>query len=98
MYNYPVNFTWDPSKARANLKKHGVSIEEAVTVFYDPLAKVAHDPEHSDDEDRFLLVGYSQKNRLLIVIHVYRERANTVRIVSARRATKREVRDFSELE
>jgi uncharacterized DUF497 family protein len=98
MYNKDVNFTWDPKKARSNLQKHGVPFEEAVTVFYDPLAKVAHDPEHSNDEDRFILVGHSQKNRLLFVIHIYRESTNTIRIISARRATKREMRDFEELE
>jgi uncharacterized DUF497 family protein len=64
MYIEHVNFTWDPKKARSNLKKHGVPFEEAVMVFYDPLAKVAHDPEHSSNEDRFILVGHSHMNRL----------------------------------
>jgi uncharacterized DUF497 family protein len=98
MYNRRVNFTWDSKKARFNLQKHGVSFEEAVTAFYDPLSKVAHDPEHSNDEDRFILVGHSQKNRLLFVIHIYLEDSNIIRVISARRATKREVRDFEELE
>lgn len=98
MYIEHVNFTWDPKKSRSNLKKHGVPFEEAVTVFYDPLAKVAHDPEHSSNEDRFILVGHSHMNRLLFVIHIYREDLDNIRIISARRATKREIRDFEELE
>jgi uncharacterized DUF497 family protein len=92
-----VDFSWDPKKAALNLKKHKVGFEEAVTVFYDPLAKVAHDPDHSDDEDRFIIVGHSQKNQLLFVVHLYRDGSDRIRIISARRATKQEMRDFEEL-
>lgn len=92
-----MDFSWDPKKAALNLKKHKVGFEEAVTVFYDPLAKVAHDPDHSDDEDRFIIVGHSQKNQLLFVVHLYRDGSDRIRIISARRATKQEMRDFEEL-
>lgn len=83
-----MRFEWDRNKAAANLKKHGVSFEEAVTVFYDPLSATFDDPDHSDDETRLITVGYSARNRLLVVCHTKRKGA--VRLVSARRATKRE--------
>ncbi len=92
-----MDFKWDSRKAEANLKKHGVSFEEASTAFYDPFAKLGHDPDHSDEEDRFILVGHSQKNNLLFVVHVYKENESTIRIVSARKATKKEKTDFEEL-
>lgn len=97
MYNGSMNFSWNPQKAKDNLKKHKVSFEEAVTVFYDPLAKVTDDPDHSDKEDRFLLIGYSQKSHLLFVVHVYKEDDETIRIISARKATKKEKKDFEEI-
>jgi uncharacterized DUF497 family protein len=97
MYNSDMNFSWDPKKAKDNLKKHKISFEEAVTVFYDPLAKVAEDPDHSQNEDRYLLIGYSQKSHLLFVVHVYKEDDESVRIISARKATKNEKKDFEEL-
>ena len=97
MYNDHMNFSWDPRKAKENLKKHKISFEEAVTVFYDPLAKVAEDPDHSQNEDRYLLIGYSQKSHLLFVVHVYKEDDESVRIISARKATKNEKKDFEEL-
>lgn len=92
-----MDFSWDAKKAKANIEKHGVSFEEAVTVFYDPLAKSAQDPDHSDQEDRFILIGHIQKNNLLFVVHVYKENSETIRIISARKATKKEKRDFEEL-
>ena len=92
-----MEFIWDPKKADVNLKKHKVSFEEAVTVFYDPLAQTAHDPDHSDDEERFIIIGHSTKNHLLFVIHIYKEDAKTIRLISARKATKKEQRDFKEL-
>lgn len=92
-----MDFSWDPKKAKANFKKHGVSFEEAATVFYDPMAKAGPDPDHSDQEDRFILIGHSQKNNLLFVVHVYKETSETIRIISARKATKKEKRDFEEL-
>jgi uncharacterized DUF497 family protein len=60
-----MDFKWDSQKAKANLEKHRVSFEEAATVFYDPLAKLGHDPDHSEDEDRYILIGHSQKNMIL---------------------------------
>lgn len=93
----PVEFVWDPKKDRVNVKKHGISFSEAVTVFFDPLAKVSDDPDHSNDEDRFIIVGQSQERRTLVVVHVYRSEGNVIRIVSARKATKRERSEFEEL-
>ena len=94
MYIKWVDFEWDPKKDKANIQKHGVSFREAVTVLYDPLAKVAPDPDHSDEEDRFILIGHSQRSHLLFVVHVYRSENGTVRIISARKATRKESRDF----
>ncbi len=92
-----MTFSWDPKKAKANFEKHKVSFEEASSVFYDPLAKVGHDPDHSDEEDRAILIGHSQRSNLLFVVHVYRDDSETIRIISARRATKKEKKDFEEL-
>lgn len=69
-----MNFSWDPKKALANRKKHKVSFEEAITVFYDPLAKFSNDPDHSDEEERLIMIGHSKLRNLLFVVHVYRER------------------------
>lgn len=85
-------FTWDEKKAAENERKHGVTFEEAATVFVDPLGKVYDDPEHSREEHRFLLVGASLEGHLLVVVHV--ERRDTLRIISARPATSRERKDF----
>ena len=88
-------FHWDPHKARANLKKHGVSFEEAATVFGDPLSLTIVDPEHSTpDEHRFLLLGQSASGRLLVVAHT--ETDDDIRLISARLATRRERRDYEE--
>jgi uncharacterized DUF497 family protein len=67
-----VEFVWDPRKDKVKVRKDGVSFSEAVTVFFDPLAKVSDDPDHSNDEDRFIIVGQSQERRTLVVVHVYR--------------------------
>jgi hypothetical protein len=83
-----MRFEWDGSKATANLKKHRISFDEAVTVFYDALAATFADPDHSDDESRFITVGYSPRGRLLVVCHV--DRGGAIRLISARRATPRE--------
>jgi uncharacterized DUF497 family protein len=91
-----VNFSWDPKKALANRKKHKVSFEEAITVFYDPLAKISNDPDHSDEEERLIMIGYSKLRNLLFVVHVYREKKDEIRIISARKATAHERRDFEE--
>jgi len=83
-----MRFEWDGGKAASNLKKHRVSFDEAVTVFYDPLAATFEDPDHSQEESRLVTVGYSARGRLLVVWHV--ERDGAARLVSARRATPRE--------
>jgi hypothetical protein len=85
-----IRFTWDPAKAAANKKKHGVAFEEAQTVFYDETAIQYDDPDHSDEEDRFLMLGLSAKLRILMVSHAFRDDERVVRIISARKATKGE--------
>lgn len=83
-----MEFEWDRRKAEQNLKKHGVSLDEAVTVFYDPLAATFDDPDHSIAERRFITIGYSSHGRLLVVVHA--EQGRSVRIISARSANARE--------
>lgn len=85
-----ILFEWDSAKAAANIKKHGVSFEEAQSVFYDEFAVQFFDDDHSSDEERFLLLGVSTGARLLLVCHCEREAGNVIRIISARKATKRE--------
>jgi len=85
-----LRFTWDSRKAGGNLKKHGISFEEAETVFYDENAELMSDPDHSEDEDRFVLLGVSARARLVIVCHCYRESDSVIRIISARKATRSE--------
>ncbi|OGT60132.1 MAG: hypothetical protein A3E85_03510 [Gammaproteobacteria bacterium RIFCSPHIGHO2_12_FULL_45_12] len=85
-----ISFDWHASKASSNKKKHGVSFEEAKTAFFDENALVIHDPEHSDDEDRFVLLGLSAVSGLLVVCHCYRKQDSVIRILSARKATKKE--------
>jgi uncharacterized DUF497 family protein len=89
-----AEFEWDADKAAANAQKHDVTFEEAVTVFADPLARVFDDPDHSETEARELLIGWSNRNRVLIVS--FTEREATIRIISARPATKRERHDYEE--
>lgn len=81
-------YEWDPKKARRNLEDHGVAFEEAATVFRDPLAVTYRDPDHSDDEDREITIGYSTDERLLFVSHCLR--GEHTRLISARKATRRE--------
>ena len=85
-----IDFTWDEQKNEINIRKHGVSFSEAATVFYDPTAIVFDDPEHSQEEDRFLIIGFSQNERLCIVSHCYRGEDEIIRIISARKATAKE--------
>jgi uncharacterized protein len=85
-----VRCDWDPAKARENLRKHGVSFEEAQTVFSDDQALVLDDPDHSEHEDRFILLGMSSTLRVLTVVHCYLADDEAVRIVSARKATRSE--------
>lgn len=89
-----VGFEWQASKGEANFRKHGVGFEEALTVFADPLARIFDDPDHSDDESREIIVGRSTRQRLLIVS--FAERGRNVRIISARRATRRERHDYEQ--
>ena len=89
-----LRIEWDEKKSQANRKKHGVSFEEARTVFYDESAIQFYDPDHSDEEDRFILLGLSFKPRVLVVCHCFRETETLVRIISARRADKDEEREY----
>ncbi len=85
-----IRFEWDPPKAAANTTKHQVSFEEAKSVFYDEFAVQFYDDEHSTEENRFLLLGMSSGSRLLLVCHCEREQGEVIRIISARKATRRE--------
>jgi len=85
-----MRFAWDSRKANSNLKKHGVSFDEAETVFLDEAARLIDDPDHSDHEQRFVLLGCSLRARYLIACHCYREGDSVIRLISARRATARE--------
>jgi uncharacterized DUF497 family protein len=85
-----IQFEWDPPKAATSLKKHQVSFEEAKSVFYDEFAIQFFDEDHSSAEDRFLMLGLSSEARLLLVCHCEREQGEVIRIISARKATKRE--------
>ena len=91
-----IDFDWDERKNSANKKKHGVSFEEAQSVFFDDNAIEYDDPEHSDEEDRFILVGKSFQLRVLVVCHCFRQSASVIRIISARKATRRECRAHRE--
>jgi uncharacterized DUF497 family protein len=88
----PMNFEWDPAKAASNLEKHSVSFEVAATAFGDPLGITIGDPDHSEDEDRFILIGQASAGILVVVAHT--DRDGTIRIISARMASKRERRDY----
>jgi uncharacterized DUF497 family protein len=87
-------FEWDPDKAKKNMKVHGVSFDEASTSFKDALSLTIYDPLHSEDEDRMVLIGNSFKNRVLIIVHT--ERGDKIRIISARKATKKERKQYEE--
>ncbi len=89
-----IHFEWDEVKAQINKKKHQVSFEEAMSVFSDELAIEFYDEEHSEWEDRFLMLGLSNKLNLLLICHCYRESSGTIRIISARKATKNESKHY----
>lgn len=89
-------FEWDEAKSLRNKKKHGVSFDEAKSVFYDENALFISDPDHSEAEDRFVLLGMSAALRILVVCHCYREKGNSIRIISARCANKREFYSYSQ--
>ncbi len=99
IHTYTVNmkelrFEWDASKDKTNIKKHGVSFDEARTVFYDENAIRFFDPDHSEDEDRFILLGISFKLRVVVVCHCFRISDTVVRIISARKADKDEEHEY----
>jgi len=83
-------FTWDEDKQNSNIKKHGITFLEAATVFDDENALITHDPDHSHEEDRFIIIGFSENVRMLIVCHCYRFDDSVIRIFSARKANRKE--------
>jgi uncharacterized protein len=89
-----LNFEWDERKAAANAKKHGVTFDEAKSVFVDERAKLIDDPDHSDEEDRFVLLGLSGALRMLLVCHCYRVDDHVIRIISARKANPKESKSY----
>ena len=89
-----IQFKWDENKNRKNMREHGVSFEEAQTVFLDENAIRFFDPDHSDEEDRFIMLGISFKLRVLVVCHCYRENDEVIRLISARKADKEECKDY----
>jgi uncharacterized protein len=89
-----IKIEWDPVKASSNLKKHGVSFEEAATAFSDDIGRLIPDPDHSDEEDRFILLGMSWSLKVLVVCHCYRDSSSIIRIISARKATKTECAQY----
>lgn len=91
-----IKFEWDENKNIINKKKHKISFEEAKSVFYDEEALLINDPEHSQDEERFIILGMSLKANLLVVCHCYRESETVIRIISARKATKNETNQYYE--
>jgi uncharacterized DUF497 family protein len=89
-----LEFTWNREKADLNFKKHGVSFNDAITVFHDEYAKIIPDPDHSTEEERFVIIGISFQAHLLVVCHCYRDSENVIRIISARKATKQESKSY----
>jgi len=91
-----IHFTCDENKAESNLIKHKVSFEEAKTVFDDDNARLIYDPDHSEDEDRFIILGLSYKLKVLTVVDCYKDSENNIRIISARKSTKKEEKQYKE--
>ncbi len=89
-----LKFIWDENKNKLNQKKHSISFTEAKSVFYDQNGRLISDPDHSESEDRFILLGFSSSLNLLAVCHCYRENGDTIRIISARKATKPEEKQY----
>ncbi len=89
-----IKFEWDENKNRENQRKHKASFWEAKTVFYDDKARLILDTDHSEKEDRFILLGWSDKLRILIVVHSYQEKDVVIRMISARKATKKETKYY----
>ena len=93
-----LEFEWDENKNEINKTKHKISFEEAETVFYDENAVIIDDPEHSQDEERFIILGFSARARMLMVCHCYRGEDEVIRIISARKATSEETKQYNEME
>lgn len=91
-----LKFEWDQTKAASNVKKHGISFDEAKTVFDDEMARLIPDPDHSQDEERFILLGMSYTLKILTVVHCYRDSEGVIRIISARASSKNEERQYKE--
>lgn len=89
-----ITFVWDERKNRENQRQHGISFEEATTIFADENARLIRDTDHSESEDRFILIGFSAKLRILVVVHAYRQDEKEVRIISARKATPKERKQY----
>ena len=89
-----IKFEWDPKKAAANAKKYGVTFDEARRVFFDENAKLIDDPDHSEDEERFVLLGFSSSLKVVLVCHCYLEEGNVIRIISARKASSYESKQY----
>ncbi|MCZ7611006.1 MAG: BrnT family toxin [Ignavibacterium sp.] len=89
-----MQFVWDQNKNLANIKKHKISFEEAKSVFLDDNARLIPDPDHSMSEERFIILGITNKLRLLVVVHTYKESDDVIRIISARKATKTETKYY----
>lgn len=92
-----LNFEWDEVKASTNLKKHNISFEEAKSVFYDDDALLRDDPDHSESEERFVILGISEKANMLVVCHCYRQSETVIRLISARKATKQETKQYQKM-
>ncbi len=92
-----IHFKWDQNKNQENIKKHKVSFEEAKTVFYDESARLIFDSEHSNHEERFIILGISYSLRILVVVHTYLENDEVIRIISARKAAKSEIKYYYEV-
>jgi uncharacterized DUF497 family protein len=92
-----MRFEWDQKKNLVNIKKHKISFEEAKTVFFDDNARLIPDPEHSITEERFIILGFTIQLRILVVVHSYKENDDLIRIISARRATKSEIKYYYEV-
>lgn len=92
-----MKFEWDDNKERINFQKHGITFKEAATVFEDERGILFDDPDHSKDEERFILIGLSKNLKVLVVCHCYRKDADVIRVISARKATRTESKQYKEL-
>jgi uncharacterized protein len=92
-----IRFEWDGNKDSANKHKHGISFEEAQTVFFDPNARLIADPDHSEHEERFIILGMSYTLKIIVVCHCYKSKNEVIRIISARKAIKKEEKTYMEL-